>query len=55
MLVTFRDYSQLMVEKRRAEAATFAAQQRTEMLESIFEQIAEGVVVRNRDGTRRGL
>ena len=50
VLVTFRDYSPLMAEKRRAEAATFAAQQRTEMLESIFEQIAEGVVVRNREG-----
>jgi signal transduction histidine kinase len=45
-----RDASHLMAEKRRAEAATFAAQQRTEMLENIFEQIAEGVVVRNRDG-----
>ena len=50
VLVSFRDATQLKIEKRRAEAATFAAQQRTEMLENIFEQIAEGVVVRNRDG-----
>src|SRR5262249_49133286 len=50
VLVTFRDDSLLLAQKRRAEAATFAAQQRTEMLENIFEQIAEGVVVRNREG-----
>jgi signal transduction histidine kinase len=50
VLVTFRDNTLLMAQKRRADAANFAAQQRTEMLENIFEQIAEGVVVRDREG-----
>ena len=50
VLVTVRDATHLLAQKRRAEATTFAAQQRTEMLENIFEQIAEGVVVRARDG-----
>jgi signal transduction histidine kinase len=50
LLVTFRDYTPLLQERKRAEAATFAALQRTELLESIFEQISEAVVVRDRDG-----
>jgi signal transduction histidine kinase len=50
LLVTFRDYTPVLQERKRAEAATFAALQRTELLESIFEQIAEAVVVRDRDG-----
>jgi signal transduction histidine kinase len=50
LLVTFRDYTPLLQERKRAEAATFAALQRTELLESIFEQISEAVVVHDRDG-----
>jgi signal transduction histidine kinase len=50
LLVTFRDYTPVLQERKRAEAATFAALQRTELLESIFEQIAEAVVVRDPDG-----
>ena len=50
VMVTFRDYTPQLKERKRAEAAIFAAQQRTEMLESIFEQIAEAVVVRDRAG-----
>ena len=50
LLVTFRDYTPVLQERKRAQAATFAALQRTELLESIFEQIAEAVVVRDRDG-----
>jgi signal transduction histidine kinase len=50
LLVTFRDYTPLLQERKRAEAATFAALQRTELLESIFEQISEAVVVRDREG-----
>jgi signal transduction histidine kinase len=50
LLLTFRDVTPVLHERKRAEAATFAALQRTELLESIFEQIAEAVVVRDRDG-----
>ncbi|MGO8948946.1 MAG: ATP-binding protein [Ktedonobacterales bacterium] len=50
LLVSVRDAASYHWERKRAEAAIFAAQQRTEMLESIFEQIAEAVVVRDRDG-----
>jgi signal transduction histidine kinase len=50
LLVTFRDQTPQLRERRRAEAAIFTAQQRTELLESIFEQIAEAVVVRDREG-----
>jgi PAS domain S-box-containing protein len=50
LLVTFRDYTPLLQERKRAEAATFTALQRTELLESIFEQISEAVVVRDGDG-----
>jgi signal transduction histidine kinase len=50
LLLTYRDVTAQVAERKRGEAATFAAQERTEMLESIFEQIAEAVVVRNADG-----
>jgi signal transduction histidine kinase len=50
LLVTFRDHTPLLQERKRAEGATFAALQRTELLESIFEQISEAVVVRDREG-----
>jgi signal transduction histidine kinase len=50
LLLTFRDCTPLLQERKRSEDATFAALQRTELLESIFEQISEAVVVRDRDG-----
>ncbi len=50
LLVSFRDHTSYLQERKRAEAARFAAQQRTEMLESIFEQFAEAIEVRDRQG-----